>query len=671
MKVESIIKENKRRIQELNQPYDPFTGIDSPIERKKLVIDELGEFYLPLPFFDTDFGCLLEHYGSIQKFAEQEPYIGGVNAVTRLYLETRCKYDFEFWAAYAVKIKPKEGGDYIPFILNAPQRKLHKIINDKILANEPIRIILVKSRQWGGSTTIQNEMAHIQLFHKTNWNSLIAAHIKQAASNIRSMFSIIQKKYPASLDQFTLQGFEQQSNVKYIPERNNKITIGSIESPDSIRSDDVAMAHLSEAGLWRKTEGKSPEDLCQSILGTIPRKPYTLYALESTAKGVGNFFHRTWQGANAKGKDNNGLTPVFVSWMEDKNNQESFKSDRDKIEFVKSWSEYEKYLWKLGATIEGISFYRNKLKEMNNDEWRMKSEFPSTADEAFQSSGQRVFAPQYVINIRKNCQSPEYIGDIFGASHRGKEALNNIVFNEQKDGNLSVWIKPQPYIEIKGKKYRVANRYCGFADIGGRTRKADYSELTIIDRIFMMEGGLPEVAAQWSGHLDQDLFAWKCAMIGMWYEKMLLAIETNSLKTKETEGDHFYTVLDEIAPYYPNLYSREIKENIANTFVMKWGFQTNVQSKGMIMDNLNGLLRESGYIEREAQACDQMDYYEVKENGSLGAVDGEHDDKVITRAGALWLATKFMPPPKLVPILTEQEARAKYGNTQNISEITF
>ena len=129
-------------------------------------------------------------------------------------------------------------------------------------------------------------MGYIQIIHKTSWNSLVAAHINQAATNIRFMFTTLAKYYPKELSSFfTLKGFEQTKNVKFIPERNCKITVGSIETPDSIRSDDVAMSHLSEVGLWKKTEGKEPEDLCQSILGTIPTVPWSLYALESTAKG--------------------------------------------------------------------------------------------------------------------------------------------------------------------------------------------------------------------------------------------------------------------------------------------------------------------------------------------------------------------------------------------------
>ena len=49
------------------------------------------------------------------------------------------------------------------------------------------------------------------------------------------------------------------------------------------------------------------------------------------------------------------------------------------------------------------------------------------------------------------------------------------------------------------------------------------------------------------------------------------------------------------------------------------------------------------------EACDEMDYYEQKPDGSMGAVDGQHDDRVITTAGVVWL-TLQMPPVAEVDI---------------------
>ena len=56
-------------------------------------------------------------------------------------------------------------------------------------AEQPIRLILLKARQWGGSTLIQIYMAWIQLVHRRNWNSVICAHLKESAANIKGMYT--------------------------------------------------------------------------------------------------------------------------------------------------------------------------------------------------------------------------------------------------------------------------------------------------------------------------------------------------------------------------------------------------------------------------------------------------------------------------------------------------
>ena len=72
-------------------------------------------------------------------------------------------------------------------------------------------------------------------------------------------------------------------------DRDCVVSIGSMQKPDSLRSGDMKMAHLSEVGLWKKTKERKPEDVIQTILGSVPREPFTVVVLESTAKGIGNF----------------------------------------------------------------------------------------------------------------------------------------------------------------------------------------------------------------------------------------------------------------------------------------------------------------------------------------------------------------------------------------------
>lgn len=66
----------------------------------------------------------------------------------------RCRADFRYWAANAVKIRHKQTGRIVPFLLNRAQRRVLHRLEAMRLSGRPIRIIMLKARQWGGSTHI-------------------------------------------------------------------------------------------------------------------------------------------------------------------------------------------------------------------------------------------------------------------------------------------------------------------------------------------------------------------------------------------------------------------------------------------------------------------------------------------------------------------------------------
>ena len=138
----------------------------------------------------------------------------------------------------------------------------------------------------------------------------------------------------------------------------------------------------------------------------------------------------------------------------------------------------------------------------------MQSEFPSVPQEAFQSTGRRVFPPLYVQNARSRCCPPAYRGDIFCDAApddmKRSRRIGTVRFEEYAGGNLCVWALPDTSVKIKG-------RYAAFADIGGTSAQADYSVIRIIDRYPLLHGGAPEMAATWRGHLLPKYFAWVCA----------------------------------------------------------------------------------------------------------------------------------------------------------------
>lgn len=640
MKEREIITENISRLAKINATYEPITGEGSTsIERRVAHICgfPLERMNLPIGMFADEKVTKLIELGAeeyLLKVKKQKATQRNIVALWLQFCNKRIRYDFEYWAKSMAIISDKGKGRDIPFTLNRPQREYLKALEKLRLTNRPIDIILCKARQWGGSTLTQLYMLWIQLVHRQNWNSVICGDIEKQSSIVAGMLAKVINRYPRWATggrQISTTPYQGAQKTRVISWGNSRYSLGSSQKPDSLRSEDISMAHLTEVGLWKATAGRKPEDLVQSIFGSIVSGPYTVKVLESTAKGVGNFFHRTWIEAT---EGRNNFTPVFIPWFSIDLYSKPLE-EKDYNSFIASMNEYELRLFALGATLEAINWYRYKRREMP-DEWRLFSEFPSTAEEAFQSSGRRIFRISYVQNIRKTCVPPSFVGDIdekgFVAAQPGENCDENALW---------VWLMPD-------KEQHLRDRYIVTVDVGGTSDKADYSCIMVADRLAMLDGGVPEIAACWHGHIEHDRLAWKAVEIARAYDNALLVIEANTLETEGTEGDNFEYILNEIAGKYSNLYSRTSQQEIKQGRPRRWGFHTNTSTKPMVVNFLIKALRDELYIERCLQTTYELDLYELKENGKeMGAVEGNHDDRVMATAILVWICYNHPLPTRI------------------------
>lgn len=686
--IQNVILENERRNKLIKAPFNPITGEGAILERKQVYIEDfpIPTQYLPLSMLNNPLIKKLIKAGSIRKFIEGvlkcEYTDEDKQKVIEQVVRIRVKHDFCFWAAMYCFIKQKGGGEDIRFRLNRPQRKLVSRFECKRLANLPIRLILLKARQWGGSTVTQLYMAWLQLVHQTGLNSLIVGHVKDASAEVKDMFDRMIKNYPTWLlynlgEQYNekepkLVGVGGMQNIQRIPQRNCKIKIGSAESPDSARGGDYNLVHCTEVGLWKKTEGKKPEDIVRSACSGVLLKPYTMIVYESTANGTGNFFHREYSDA-ADDETPSQFEAMFISWYD----IEKYSMEIEDIEAFATHlyenrnnnnanttreqsGKYLWWLWEQGATLEAIQWYIHERMKYD-DHGNMASEYPSDDVEAFVHSGARVFDKYKVKALEPACKAPKYIGDVYADADSGAEAIKGVRFMEDKQGLLWIWALP----EIDPQEI-IQNRYLVVVDVGGRSKGADFSVILVLDRLFMMDGGKPSVVAQWYGHIDMDLLAWKAAQIAAFYDNALLVIESNTIETHDKErsvdGDQSSFLLMEIKDAYPNLYARKQSEDdIVNKVPRKYGFHTNVATKPMIISTLVKVIREGLYVERDERCLNEYLTYEKRPNGSFSAILGKHDDLLMTRAIGLHICFFEMDMPAVVQRTT---TRIKKHNTE-------
>ena len=206
------------------------------------------------------------------------------------------------------KIVDKDDGTTVPYILNYGQRLLLAAQEEMRQAGKPIRIVMPKARQFGGSTETQLYGKWMQDCRHTRWNMAIMAHQTAASIRIRAMYDLALEHQPGwsvgfkgkRLKSAPFKGstadFIVRTNTGEIV-RDSITTVASYENYDASRSANLKMAHLSEVAYWKETEQKKPEGVLSSLNGTIGNRPDTMIVMESSGRVVGDFFYNMDQEA--------------------------------------------------------------------------------------------------------------------------------------------------------------------------------------------------------------------------------------------------------------------------------------------------------------------------------------------------------------------------------------
>jgi hypothetical protein len=663
----AMVKENETRAAELFPKYNPLTGENAPGKRRELVLDDFFDgraLFLPLEMFSIGFIYQLNRAGSVEEFSYN--VYGEYNEELRAtiieeLLRLRGKYDFYFYSYAFVKIKNKDGGDDIPFLLRPAQIKLVKLFEKMRLAGKPIRVIMLKARQWGGSTCTQVYMSWIQIMWKKSWSSIIVGHQGDSAAEVKDMYIKLINQLPDFLFYELGEDYDSSKpkikgggtqNISLIPPRNCKIKTATAMNPEGARGGDSAMAHCTEVAFWPETDKMNPKKQIKSSCSGIPTKPLSVIVYESTANGQ-NFFKDEWDRAGQMdeyGEKVSAFEQLFVAWWEIEMYQEE---PDDILQFAQMlldrraeqsghW-DYLYWLWTIGATLQGICWYRNKMREYD-DIQDMQQEFPSNPVEAFKYSGQLEFDPYRVEQMNRYCKPPKFRGDIFGKTPKGESCLENLHLESSVTGDLKIW----EYPDKSATQY--SNRYFVSVDIGGAKRTSDFSVITVLDRIDMMlddsgvlnEDAGPTVVASYTCHLDADLLAIKCAQIAHYYNDALLIVENNTAYSKfnDTQNDNqselFFPIL---IPIYDHVYSKNQSETDKKAHQeQRWGFNTNRSTKVAIVKYMGQCIRDTLYIERERECTKEHSYYMKFPNNTYGAIPGKHDDRVMSRSIGVYVS---------------------------------
>lgn len=276
------------------------------------------------------------------------------------------------------------------FELNAAQCYIHRRLQDQLNETGKVRAIILKGRQQGCSTYIQARYFH-RVITTRGKKAFILTHEAEATKNL---FEMTKRYYDQLPDGLCPKADKSSTKELRFSQFDSGYAVGTAGNKGAGRSQTIQLFHGSEVAFWPNTD-----EHATGVLQAISGEPGTEIILESTANGIGNYFHKMWCAAMSGSSD---YQAIFVPWYwqnEYKLNTPGFRLDED-----------EQYLFDLyekdGLTQQHLEWRRVKISDLSGDLEAglelFKQEYPMTAEEAFRNPIDNVFInAKHVMKARK------------------------------------------------------------------------------------------------------------------------------------------------------------------------------------------------------------------------------------------------------------------------------
>lgn len=303
-------------------------------------------------------------------------------------IKQKLKDDFIHYAAKCLKIRTKSGA-VTSFVLNKAQLYIHKEIERQKGETGQVRVLILKGRQQGVSTYAGGRFYH-QVSFNFGLQAFILTHALDATQNLYKMAQRYYENTPLSVKP---QVTTSNSKELVFGGLDSGYKLGTAENKAVGRSSTIQLLHGSEVAFWNN----APEH-AKGVMQAVPRQPKTEIILESTANGIGNYFHQMWQDAEAGLSD---FRAIFVPWFW----QEEYTAKTIDDDFIPTSDESE--LIKLYGLTDGQLVWRRlKIRELSvngiDGVKAFKQEYPCNPTEAFQTTGEDTYiSADEVMGARK------------------------------------------------------------------------------------------------------------------------------------------------------------------------------------------------------------------------------------------------------------------------------
>lgn len=425
------------------------------------------------------------------------------------------------------KVENKDG-ELVTFKMNSVQLELFR--------NLHFRNIVLKARQIGSSTFCTILFLDECLFRRNRKCAIVADKLENATKLFKKM-ETAWKGLDPDIKEYL--GLTLKSDSKTYIEFSNG---SSVQVGTTLHSGTYQLVLLSEYGPLCANYPEKAEIVKKSGLPTVPNNG--LLIIESTAEGEGNDFHDLCTRAQDRKEKRLPMSNLdykffFFPWYEMKEYALKLPEDESALGEIRTdvhayFDNLEKELGRKFPLPQRY-WYSKKKEELGE---KVKEQFPSTPEEAFLSSGSKLF---------------------------DSENLRVKLANE-----------PAPPINVvEGVEifvpYKRGHRYGLGADVAAGIGRHS-STIGVID---FTTG--ETVASFVSDEIAPDALAHKIAFIGNMYGTCVAAPENNNM------GHTTVTILRDI---YPNIFRSVLKGYVEDKPTTRLGWSTNSSSKSLMMYDL-------------------------------------------------------------------------------------
>lgn len=571
---------------------------------------------------------------------------------------TRFRADFPHYARVNLRIQTKTEG-LQPLVLNRAQSVVQAKAAEQKARTGRIRILILKARQEGISTWVAARI--FRSMHLWQWNrALVLADLKKRSEEL---FGIYDRYYDQLPEDFRPRKDYASRGQSMKLANGSSLLVDTAKDVQAGRSITLHRIHASEIAFW-----EHPEDTFTSLMQAASATSEVF--IESTANGVGNFFHRLWEDAVA---GNNEWLPIFLPWFIHEE-YASEPTDLEIQEILESKDPYERKAQDQGFEFEGetwkldpcqLLWRRRQIStELAGDERKFRQEYPTTADEAFLVSGNAFFDEDALERYRGSARPPIARGNLVQTPSGG------VAFVPAERGYLRVWEWPiserpcavcsgsgrdreMPCASCSGRgshptKYVIAGDTAEGKEVSPRETEQGGRDFNSGD-VFEITGR--RFVAQLHGRMAPEVFAAELQRLGFFYsspgaerqrttrEASLIGVERN-----HSSGQTVLSKLRDVY-HYPRLFFHQMINRRNMQLSQHLGWITNEETRPLMLDELSEQLRFDKVDYPNPEGIREMRTFIRNEAGKPEAQEGCHDDRVISAAIAIQLA-KYTPAPR-------------------------